>query len=121
MKPKIAIPEEAIRDFCRRWQVREFTLFGSVLRDDFGADSDIDVLISFRPETQRGFTQLAAMRKELEKLWGRRVDLVDRRLVEASENYIRRRHILKHAETVYVELPSLMATLEPFIPPDEED
>jgi predicted nucleotidyltransferase len=84
MKAKIAIPEEAIRDFCRRWQVGEFTLFESVLRDDFGADSDIDVLISFRPETQRGFTQLAAMRKELEKLWGRRVDLVDRRLVEVT-------------------------------------
>jgi predicted nucleotidyltransferase len=102
MKARIAIPTEAIRDFCRRWKVTEFALFGSVLRDDFSPDSDVDVLVVFADDDSPGFEQLAAMRGDLEALFGREVDLVERRAVEQSENYIRRRHILKHVEPLYV-------------------
>jgi predicted nucleotidyltransferase len=102
MKARIAIPREAIRDFCRRWKVKEFALFGSVLRDDFSPDSDVDVLVVFADDNSPGFEQLAAMRWDLEALFGREVDLVERRAVEQSENYIRRRHILKHVEPLYV-------------------
>jgi predicted nucleotidyltransferase len=102
MKARIAIPREAIRDFCRRWKVTEFALFGSVLRDDFSPDSDVDVLVVFADDNSPGFEQLAAMRWDLEALFGREVDLVERRAVEQSENYIRRRHILKHVEPLYV-------------------
>jgi predicted nucleotidyltransferase len=102
MKARIAIPREAIRDFCRRWKVTEFALFGSVLRDDFSPDSDVDVLVAFADDDSPGFEQLAAMRGDLEALFGREVDLVERRAVEQSENYIRRRHILKHVEPLYV-------------------
>jgi predicted nucleotidyltransferase len=102
MKARIDIPREAIAEFCRRWQVVEFALFGSVLREDFRPDSDIDVLVAFDAKTQWGFAQLADMRQELEGLLGRNVDLVEKRSVEQSENYIRRKHILTHVELVYV-------------------
>ena len=72
------------------------------LRDDFSPDSDVDVLVVFKDEVPPGFEQLAAMRRELEALLGREIDLVEKRAVEQSENYLRRRHILKHSEPVYV-------------------
>jgi len=102
MNAHIEIPPEGIADFCRRWQVVEFALFGSVLREGFRPDSDIDVLVAFDAEIHWGFTQLAQMRQELERLWDRNVDLVEKHLVEQSENYIRRKHILEHARPVYV-------------------
>ena len=77
------------------------SLFGSVLRDDFGSDSDIDVLVDFPPETMIGLRERIAMEEELVKILGREVDLVDRRAVERSQNYIRRKSILGSAQVVY--------------------
>ncbi|ABY35313.1 MAG TPA: DNA polymerase subunit beta [Chloroflexus aurantiacus] len=94
--------KEAIGDFCRRWQIAEFAVFGSALREDFGPDSDIDVMVTFAPGTQWSFQHWLAMIDELERIFGRKVDLVERRAVEASKNYIRRKHILTHLERVYV-------------------
>ena len=102
MRARIAVEEASLRTFCQRWKIAELALFGSVLREDFRPDSDVDVLVVFADDVSPGFEQLAAMRRELETLFGREVDLVERRAVEQSENYIRRRHILKHAEPVYV-------------------
>lgn len=102
-KIKIDIPKDKIAEFCRRWKVTEFALFGSVLRDDFRPDSDVDVLVTFSPGTQWRFYHLLDMKDELEAIFGRPVDVVEKRLVEHSENYIRRRHILENMETVYVE------------------
>ena len=99
---RIAIPKEKIADFCRRWQITEFALFGSVLRDDFGPDSDIDVLVTFEENARWSLFDLVTMQDELEALFGRSVDLGERRWVEQSENYIRRRHILSTLEPVYV-------------------
>jgi uncharacterized protein len=90
-----------IADFCHRWKVIEFALFGSALRDDFRPDSDIDVLVSFAPDASWRFYDLVSMQDELEAMFGRPVDLVEKRLVERSENYIRRKHILNHMETIY--------------------
>ena len=95
------VSTDKIAAFCRRWKVVELALFGSVLRDDFRPDSDIDVLVTFAPETTRRFSDLLCMKEELEALFGRRVDLIEKRLVERSENYIRRRSILNSAETIY--------------------
>jgi predicted nucleotidyltransferase len=81
--------------------VTEFGLFGSVLRDDFRRDSDIDVLVHFAPTAQHSVFDLMRMEAELTRLFGRKVDLVDRRVLEQSPNYIRRRHILESAEIVY--------------------
>jgi len=98
----LKISRDKIAEFCRRWKVTELALFGSVLRDDFRPDSDIDVLVTFAPDSTRRFYDLIDMKEELESMLGRKVDLVEKRLVESSENYIRRRHILSHAETIYV-------------------
>jgi len=96
------IPMEAVKEFCRRWKVRELALFGSVLRDDFGPASDVDVLVEFCEEARWSLFDLVHMENELAGLLGRQVDLVERAAVEQSENYIRRKHILESVEPLYV-------------------
>ena len=64
-----------ISEFCRRWQISELALFGSVLRDDFGPESDLDVLITFSPDADWGLLDHYQMQQELERLLGREVDL----------------------------------------------
>jgi uncharacterized protein len=98
----LEISRDNIANFCHRWKITEFALFGSVLRNDFRPDSDIDVLVSFAPDASWRFYDLVSMKDELEAMFGRPVDLVEKRLVERSENYIRRKHILNHMETIYV-------------------
>jgi predicted nucleotidyltransferase len=100
--PGLEIPEDRIADFCRRWRITELALFGSALRDDFRPESDVDVLVTFASEAGWRYSDLIDMKEELEAIFGREVDLVERRLVETSENYIRRRHILTHLKTIYV-------------------
>ena len=102
MQVKIKVPRDEVADFCRRWKITELDLFGSALRDDFGPESDIDVLVSFVEDARWSLVDMVAMQEELSQLLGREVDLVERHAVEASENYIRRRHILSSAEPVYV-------------------
>ena len=75
MKPQINIPTKSINSFCRKWKVNEFALFGSVLRKDFGPDSDIDVLIEFEPGAKVGLIRLGGMHLELSEIFGRPVDL----------------------------------------------
>ena len=77
-------------------------LFGSVVRDDFRPDSDIDVLVTFAPGTRRALEDYMEMEEELHAIFGRKVDLIERRLVEQSDNYIRRKHILNSAQVIYV-------------------
>jgi predicted nucleotidyltransferase len=101
MNARIAISEDAVRDFCRRWKVAEFALFGSVLRDDFGADSDIDILVRFAPDAGATLFDMVNMEDELRAMFGREVDLVSRRGIEASRNQIRRQAILDSAEVIY--------------------
>ena len=101
VKLQIAVPEDGIADFCQRWQITELALFGSVLRDDFHSDSDVDVLVSFAPNTQWSLFDLVTMEYELEDILGREVDLVQRTAVEQAENYIRRKSILDSTETIY--------------------
>ena len=98
----IDISSRQVEAFCRKWKIREFSLFGSVLRDDFGPDSDIDVLVTFEDSARWGLWDVIAAEEELAELLGRRVDLVERRSVEQSENWIRRKSILDTARTIYV-------------------
>ena len=90
-----------IEAFCDRWEVEEIALFGSILRDDFGPDSDIDMLVRFKTERTPGLIGIAGMERELAELLARRVDLVNRRAIEESRNYIRRKAILESAQVVY--------------------
>jgi len=95
------MPSDELTAFGKRWQISELALFGSVLRDDFGPESDIDVLVSFLPEAEHGLFDMVNMEEELSQLLGRKVDLVSRRGIERSRNYIRRRAILDSAEVIY--------------------
>jgi len=70
------IPSEELSHFCQRYQVRELALFGSTLGQDYGPDSDVDLLVSFEPEARVTFSTLARMQRELEALLGRPVDLI---------------------------------------------
>ena len=99
---KIEIPKDKIADFCRRWKISEFALFGSVLREDFGSESDVDVLITFASDAKWGLLSLAQMNRELESIFGRKVDLVSRRGIETSRNYLRRKAILNSAQVIHV-------------------
>ncbi|MFO8006536.1 MAG: nucleotidyltransferase domain-containing protein [Candidatus Brocadiia bacterium] len=102
MPRAIGIEPEAAERFCRRWRITEFALFGSVLREDFGPDSDVDVLVTLAPDADWSLLDPVAMEEELSGLLGRDVDIVTRRSVERSANWIRRREILESAEPYYV-------------------
>ncbi len=98
---RIGVPMDAIKDFCARWKVREFALFGSVLRDDFRPESDIDVLVSFAPDAEWSLLDYVMMQDELADLVGRSVDLVEKRAIEHSGNPYRRHRILDSAHVIY--------------------
>lgn len=100
-EPAIPIPHATISEFCRRWRVTEFSLFGSVLRDDFRPDSDIDVLVRFEPDAPWSLFDLGAMQAELGGIFGRKVDLVEKDAIERSRNPFRRAHILGHHRVIY--------------------
>jgi len=94
---KIEIPKDRIADFCRRHRIRSLSLFGSVLREDFRSDSDVDVLAEFEPDAQVGFIALSRMQRELSALLRRSVDLVPR---EGLKPKIREA-VLSHTEELY--------------------
>ncbi|MFZ5921585.1 MAG: nucleotidyltransferase family protein [Chloroflexota bacterium] len=100
-KQKVVISRRKIAAFCRRWKVVEFSLFGSVLREDFRPDSDIDVLVSFAPDARISLFDLVDMENELKDVFGRDVDLVEKEAIQRSENYIRRKSILENTEVIY--------------------
>lgn len=101
MKSHIDIPMEKVADLCRRWQITELALFGSVLREDFRPESDVDVLARFDPQARHTLFDMVRMQEDLQRILGRQVDLVSRRGIEASRNYLRKNAILKSAEVVY--------------------
>jgi predicted nucleotidyltransferase len=95
---KFTLPRRKITEFCKRWSIIEFSLFGSVLREDFRPDSDIDVLISIDPEAHVSLFEIAQMQIELENMFKRPVDLVEK---EGLRNPYRRREILSTAQIIY--------------------
>jgi uncharacterized protein len=94
----VRFDRQKIAELCRRYGVAELALFGSVLRDDFRADSDVDVLVSFGPEAHPSLLELVELREDLKDLFGREVDLVER---AGLRNPFRRRAILSTVEVVY--------------------
>ena len=106
----IDLPMDKITEFCHRWQVTEFALFGSVLRDDFHPDrSDIDVMVQFHPEAHPTFTTLDQMESELKIIFDRDIDLITRQGIETSRNYLRRHEILSSAQVIYATGSSIPA------------
>ncbi|HET9984515.1 MAG TPA: nucleotidyltransferase family protein [Longimicrobiales bacterium] len=98
--PRIPIPYAALADFCRRHHIRRLALFGSVLREDFGPESDVDVLVEFEPGHTPGLAFID-VQDGLSTLFGRPVDLLTFRSVEQSENYLFRRDALSRVQTLY--------------------
>lgn len=98
---RMGVSLDEIAAFCKRRQITELALFGSVLRDDFGPDSDIDVLVKFGPDAKLSFLALDQMEEELSEMLGRKVDLLTRKSIEQSPNWIRRENILGSAKTIY--------------------
>ena len=96
------IEREKIAAFCGRWKITEFALFGSVLRNDFRPDSDVDCLVTFAADARWTLFDMVQMREELCEVFGRDIHLVSRRGLESSPNYLRRQAILSSAEVVYV-------------------
>ena len=97
--PHIAIDydKEKLRDFCRKWKITEFSLFGSVVRDDFGPESDVDVMVTFEKDNPWTLFSLVHMEDELAEIFGRPVDLCERPGIERSRNRIRKASILSSA------------------------
>ena len=95
---RIRVPLDAIESFCRRWQIREMSLFGSVLRDDFRPESDVDILVTFEPEAHWSLWDFIDLRDELSRLFQREVDVVSER---GLRNPFRRHEILGSRQVVY--------------------
>jgi predicted nucleotidyltransferase len=101
IKPRTRVPKKKVEAFCRKWNIKEFSLFGSVLRDDFKPDSDIDILVSFGEGSNYSLLNIVEMREELKAIFGRNIDLVIKKSIEESSNYIRRDSILSSSEILY--------------------
>ncbi len=101
MSPRIAIDQSRIAAYCREWKISTLELFGSVLRDDFGPTSDVDVLVTFEADAQWSLLDLVDMKAALEEIFQRDVDLLTRPAVEASRNPFRKSAILSSAEVFF--------------------
>lgn len=98
MIANLQLDRDVINEFCRKWQIRELSIFGSVLREDFGPQSDLDFLVSFEPGVPLDIDRLLDMKEELEARFGRPVDLVEK---EAMRNPWRRHEILRTRQVIY--------------------
>lgn len=94
----IPIDQERIAAFCRKWKIREFSLFGSILRDDFGPDSDVDVLVEFESRDAYGFDDWFDMIEELKAMFGRQVDLLEKGRIR---NPFRKKRIMESYQVVH--------------------
>ena len=103
---RVAVDPVALAAFCDRWRIQELAVFGSALREDFDPNSDVDLLVTFHPDVRHGLFALVEMQAELRRLFGRDVDLVTRRSVEESANWIRRRAILSTAVPLQLLAPN---------------
>lgn len=98
MNANLQLDRDLLAAFCRRWRIRELSIFGSALREDFGPESDLDFLVSFEPEAGWDLFDLLDMKEELQKRLGRPVDLVEK---EALRNPWRKYEILRTREVIH--------------------
>jgi len=98
IEARVPVPAEKIEAFCRKWKVVEMALFGSVLREEFRPDSDVDVLVTFAPDDGWSLWDLIDMRDELREMFGREVDLVEKKNLV---NPFRRHAILSTKQVIY--------------------
>ncbi len=97
----IQVPDDALDVLCRKWKIRRLEIFGSALRGALGPDSDVDLLAEFDPDEKWSLMDMVGAEEEFALLFGRRVDLVDKKNLERSDNWIRRNAILDSAEVIF--------------------
>jgi len=97
----INLPEETLKEICLKHKVKELSIFGSALRDDFNTNSDIDLLVTFDDSTQYSLFDIVRIKEEFEKFLERPVDLVNRKAIEMSKNIYRKKAILESARVIY--------------------
>lgn len=98
MLTDLAYDRKQLEQFCHKWRIAQLALFGSVLRNDFGEDSDVDVLVTLNPDATLDLFDWITMREELRALFGRPVDLVEK---SGLRNPYRREEILSTSKTIY--------------------
>jgi len=98
---KIQISEDQLSSICNKYLIKELSIFGSALRKDFDEDSDIDLLIEFKPEAAVSLFDLIDVKEDFEKLFGREIDIVSKNAIKRSNNYIRKKAILENYNTIY--------------------
>lgn len=101
IQQRLNLSPEQIDQFCIENKIQELAIFGSVLRDDFNPDSDLDFLVVFDPKRTFSLMDLVGIQYQLEDLTGRKVDLIEKRSILNSHNWIRRQNILSTAQTIY--------------------
>jgi len=99
--PNLHVSHAQLAAVCEKWKIIDFELFGSVLREDFTPESDVDVMLTFAPDSPHTLLDIVRIGNELEALFGHYVDIAERPAVEGNANYIRRRSILGSAKRVY--------------------
>ncbi|MGK7885574.1 MAG: nucleotidyltransferase family protein [Crocosphaera sp.] len=128
IQKRLKLSQIDINKICEKWNIRKMSLFGSILRDDFNENSDIDILIQFNPDARQGLLTLARLKHHLEDMTQRAVDIVVQESVENSENWIRKQEILNTTQVIYYQVNPLtnMKTYayladpsEPAIDPDD--
>ena len=97
----IDLDSQAILDYCKKWKVAELSVFGSILRDDFRPDSDIDFLVSYDQDAKWDLSDFVTMKDELAHVIGRPIDLISRAAVERSDNRFIKKEVLSSSEPVY--------------------
>ena len=98
-RARIEIPKDRIAEFCRRYRIRRLAFYGSVLREDFRPDSDVDVLVEFEPGQTASLLKMASLELELSQMLGRKVDL--RTPIELSQYF--RKEVIQDSETQYAQ------------------
>jgi len=101
IQSRLGLSGQEISTFCQHWGITKMALFGSILRDDFREDSDIDLLLTFAPDARQGLLTLAKIKHQLESRLNRPVDLASEASIAASDNWIRRQEILSTVQTIY--------------------
>ncbi|WP_017295184.1 nucleotidyltransferase family protein [Geminocystis herdmanii] len=102
IEKRLQISLNQIFDICQQWNIKEMALFGSVLRDDFNNESDVDFLISFQPNTPQGLLTISKLKSQLESLLNYPVDIAIKDSLNDNDNWIRSKEILTTAQTIYL-------------------
>lgn len=106
---RLGLTPHQLAKFCQQAQITELALFGSILRDDFGDHSDVDMLVAFAPDCNVSLLDFVGLEHHLEDWLQRKVDLVSKRAVEQDRNWLRRQEILQNTQVIYESRPVLPA------------